>query len=267
MKNFKRIILLISALTLSVSMVLTSAACSLISGSGNSSSSNKESSTTSSVEGENNSSDKEEPNSSDEGENNSSDNNNTDIKEAVTYKFEAEFGNATDDAFDNWIGGGLSNTPTGWNDAICYTANASNERYVTYMHRTDSYLYLDITSDVACDNVKLVLCLGNELSKKVIDNTMYKIEVNGEEISYEAFTLPKGSTSASQLTFTEFTISENISLKAGNNVIKLSVQANTWLNGASGAPLVDYITLSATSTLSYTYGAQINYGSSGDLFG
>ncbi len=168
--------------------------------------------------------------------------------ETGTYTFEGEY--VTFDE-STWKAGGVSGTPASYLDTIVQNSNASNGYYVGYMHKTGANLQFVIDASEDCE-VTMALSLGNEMSQITINPSVYSIIVNGEAFQYDDITLPGHVSGA--YTFSTYTVSPTISLKAGTNSIIFMVLENTFMNGASGAPLFDcmYLTPSNGATLTFT---------------
>lgn len=117
----------------------------------------------------------------------------------------------------------------------------NDDLYVGGMYVPNASLIFNITSSADVDNVTLYLSAVSEMP----DQTMlaptgslgYRVNVNGTDIEYSPINI--GGTR-----FAEHVISVNVSLRRGENTIRLIVNNNT-VNSVMGAacPMVDYIRL------------------------
>ncbi len=127
--------------------------------------------------------------------------------------------------------------------------------YVTYLYKEGATLKFVIYSDKAVDNVKLSASLGYEildtgsLTIAPTGDNAYSFVVNGKALSYSPITITGRDISGGGMfksTFAEYTVSANVSLVAGMNVIELvTANANGALAGTTSAvaPMVDFIKL------------------------
>lgn len=163
---------------------------------------------------------------------------------ATLYKFEAEYTYLND-----VVGGGISGAASGLN-MIQESSDASEGYYVGSTHSTSCVITYKITAEAAC-TATLRIIAANELSAMTISKNTLEIKVNGTEVSYTSFTVPK-EVKQSGKTFKAYKIGD-ISLVAGENTITLQVAnkdaSNVYCNGGPGGLLYDYISLETTGKL------------------
>ena len=113
--------------------------------------------------------------------------------------------------------------------------------YVGGMYVPNASLIFNITSSADVDNVTLYLSAVSEMPDQTTlaptGSLGYRVNVNGTDIDYSPINV--GGTR-----FAEHVISVNVSLRRGENTIRLIVNNNT-VNSVMGAacPMVDYIRL------------------------
>lgn len=198
----------------------------------------------------------------------------------MTYVLEAE-----DLDFSKFNGSGWSGGAKG-TDAIITKENgddtrdtsgkptASNGHYVTYLYIRDAdnqpgettTLTFIVNSDRAVEGAELYWRLSAEFFNITIfaetkpanayeKNGKYTAELNGTSLDYGFinFSEVPGLGSEYKKGFQDFKIS-NVSLKQGQNVIKLITDNNTWFGGTAVAvaPLVDCIKINTYAVLSWT---------------
>lgn len=160
------------------------------------------------------------------------------------YIFETELTN-----IDDLEGGGISGAPGTPLDMIQPSDNASGGYYLGFTHKTDLTVTYEFTSDIATTG-SLTLGLGTELqSSMIINPSVLEVTVNGVVVSFSEFEIPENVSFTQE--FTEFTISGNIGLLAGANVITVRVLANDYLNGGTGAPMMDNISIMTDGLLNW----------------
>ena len=127
--------------------------------------------------------------------------------------------------------------------------------YVTYLYKEGATLKFVIYSDKEVSNVKLSASLGYEildtgsLTIAPTGENAYSFVVNGKPLSYSPITISGKDISGGGMfksTFAEYTVSANVSLVEGMNVIELvTANANGAFAGTTSAvaPMVDFIKL------------------------
>ncbi len=172
------------------------------------------------------------------------------------YTFEAEY---TD--FTGVTGSGYSGGGGGLDNVVkdTFNAGASNGFYVTNMYCYGSSLTFNIEADAAsAGETVLVLRLSAEYFDMTITDEMYTITVNGEKVSFDdiVFSGVPDYGSGQKRAFADYTISKAISLREGENVIRIEVtnsirmQESGTLNAT--APMVDCLRLYTDAGLSWT---------------
>ena len=176
----------------------------------------------------------------------------------TVYVFEAEKTQLTgldldrDDANTdgNKIGYGRSGEAPG-KGMIADRSDASGGKYVRGIYYEEANLEFIIKSSADVDGVVLVARLAGEFKDYALTKNDLAFEVNGEEVAYSTtINLTQDGP------FADFTISTEVHLNAGENLIRIVV-----LNGEkqfpdgtvyAAAPIVDCIKLYSTSELSMT---------------
>lgn len=135
------------------------------------------------------------------------------------------------------------------------SAKASNQYFVSYLYYNGANLQFDFTSAKAVENVLFVARLSSEFYDIALSDTNFKFLVNDVELKdfYCDLSGALPVSSSDKREFTNFTISENVSLKEGNNTIKLVVN-NTVRHGGTmyaEAPIVDCLYLGTETDLSW----------------
>jgi uncharacterized repeat protein (TIGR02543 family) len=135
-------------------------------------------------------------------------------------------------------------------------AGASNGFYVGWLYYNGAFLEFDITAEKALTDVIFIARLSAEFFDIAsLDASNYGIYVNGTEITgYSCALTGAYDVSSSKLRpFNDFTISKSVSLKQGENVIKLVTENNTDHGGTlhAASPLIDCIKLGTEGTLTW----------------
>ncbi len=172
----------------------------------------------------------------------------------MTYTFEAEYVD-----LDGKKGVGYSGGASGKDLAVKdrYDAGASNGFFVTYLYYTDAFIEFKINSDKAASNVKLVLRLSVEYRDFVMDQNKFEISVNGTGIGYSPINLTGAfqDTEDEKRAFENYEISSSVSLKEGENIIRLTVLDDTEYDFGTMsalAPTIDCMYLSTDATLTWS---------------
>lgn len=172
------------------------------------------------------------------------------------YTFEAEYTDFTGVTGSGYSGGG------GGLDNIVrdeFNANASNGFYVTNMYCYGSSLTFVINADEASEGeTVLALRLSAEYFDMTITDEMYTVTVNGNPVSFSdiVFSNVPGYESGKKRPFADYTINKAVSLKKGENTVKIEVtnsirmQESGTLNAT--APMVDCLYLYTDVGLSWT---------------
>ena len=214
------------------------------------------------------------------------------------YVFEAELTQLTDIPIgdtgktEDKLGFGESSNPKGlylieWD---CYNAGASNDYYISYLYNPGSYLEFCLTAAEDITNATLILRLTPELHDmyfatggpdgtaaekdgyKIYINPVYSFNsISNAEIleSYDqifdlghdltgAVTKDEDPNYTQKRAFEDYTITVNLNLRQGDNVIRL-VTENTHDYGGSmhsAAPMVDCIKIYAEAEIGWTEGKE-----------
>ena len=187
----------------------------------------------------------------------------------TVYTFEAENTQLTDlpeedltADFGNKIGYGYSNNVGGLQliqaegDSGC---NASNGYYISSLYYNGAYLEFVINSDRAVEDAQLTLRLSSEYYDMTISCSMFTVSVNGEALKFDDLDLTGAITDMSSLLkrpFTDYTVSREVRLNEGENVIRLEVTNSTKL-GTTGtmnatAPMIDCIYVATDAELTWS---------------
>ena len=170
-----------------------------------------------------------------------------------TYTFEAE-----DTDLSKKSGPSYSGTVNGTGMIYNKTGvGASGDRFVGYLYKAALSLDFYIVSDVAVDNVTLKASLSAEFRDFTLTPDNYKITVNGQELDFGSIVFSDVPVTDDPGTFAcknfeTFTISTDVSLREGANLIKFMTANSEELSGttiAAVAPLIDKIELTSSSVL------------------
>ena len=181
------------------------------------------------------------------------------------YTFEAE-----DISLKGITGNGFSGTApeTAMIAIDNYGLDASNDRYLGYLYKQGLTLNFWISSDVAVSNVKLELSLSQEVTTSYLNDMTgpivynkdnYSISFNGKALDYPEISIPasdltvKGgeTTEMFYCKFKTVTLSTEISLIPGENLLSLTTSNNVGMGGTmtATAPLIDCVSLTATDAV------------------
>ncbi len=169
-----------------------------------------------------------------------------------TYVFEAELTDLTGKSGPGFSGSSSEKNMIVFNEDV----NASENRYISYLYKIGNSIEFYIASDEDASNVTLIASLSAEMADMTITPDNYIIKVNDIPINYDdiSFTnVPTSTNDGACLPFEDYTISANVALKKGANVITF-VTSNSDNFVGSGtilgtAPLVDAIKISTDSVL------------------
>ena len=184
------------------------------------------------------------------------------IEGVKNYVFEAELTDLTD-----FEGSGFSNEAKGRQaiqDSKGEDVKASNGYWVGYLYKTGCSLTFVINSDKDVNDVTLKIRLSGEIVNQVrVKNTEFKIALNGKQLKYNDIVIngiPTG-VGAPPAAFNDYELGANLSLKAGENTVTVTVENNVPLAGSDGiqaggkiqatAPLVDCIKITTAANLSW----------------
>lgn len=176
----------------------------------------------------------------------------------TSYTFEAEYTQLTGltddypdyaDANGNKLGYNFSGSANG-TSLIKGDSSASGGKYVSGLYYRGGYLEFVINSETAVENAQLRLVLGCEYADITLSAKTYRVTVNDETIAYTVqIKLGNGSEVSTNPgirgSWQEVNIG-NISLKEGENIIRLTVNNSETPAGDAGtvdaaSPMVDCI--------------------------
>lgn len=193
------------------------------------------------------------------------------LKENVFEAEYTQFENIGENQEDK-AGFGESSNPKGtglieWDQ---YNANASNGYYVSYLFRYGSYLEFHVTATEEVEDAVLVLRASVDLYDMFFetgintgDEDGFGIYVNDKRYSFDydltgAIPPPSkgGNGYEEKRPFEDYVISMKISLKKGDNVIRLVTENNRMFYGtmAASAPMIDCIKIYTNTEISWTEG-------------
>ena len=187
-----------------------------------------------------------------------------------TYTFEAEYTQFTDlpeddntaNEFGEKIGQGYSSNVYGlgliFKDDDKADCKASNGYYVTDLYYYGAYLEFDVASDKDVNDAVLIARLTAEYFDMTFSPDNYTIEVNGEAINYQPIAINNvitGRDNPKKRDFSNFNITSSLSLKKGNNVIKM-ITKNSTKHDAQGtmnaeAPMIDCLYAYSDAALTF----------------
>lgn len=181
------------------------------------------------------------------------------------YTFEAEFTQLTGldpetdltcNEYGDKIGHGYSSDVSGtgliFKDDSNSNCDASNGYFICDLYYNGAFIEFDITSDKAVSDATLIARLSAEYFDMTFtpsdsdDTSGWQVLVNGESIDYGTISItdvPTGRADASKRKFTNFNITNGLSLQEGKNVIKLytnnSDRKDSTGTMAAMAPMID----------------------------
>lgn len=167
------------------------------------------------------------------------------------YVFEAEYVDCSNIGnVDGWSGGGSGT------DIIAPDMgnhDTSNGFYVTYLYTNNVALEFKINSDKDVNDAKIVWRLSAEGADYTISTSNYKVTVNDKELQFAAVQFKNVPGVGDMLKFKDYTLATNVSLKKGENVIKLITANTNSLGGTTTAtaPIVDCIKITTSAVLSW----------------
>lgn len=169
------------------------------------------------------------------------------------FTFEAEYISTIEDM----SGAGYSGTATGLEmiKGDDGTAKASNNHWVTFLYAKGITLEYVINSDRDVSDAKMALRLSAEVMDITIDTQSYNILVNDKLIAYPEISITDVPSQGSGKTkeFQDFTITKALSLKQGENHIKLVTNNNNAMFGtmSATAPMVDCMKITTDADLTW----------------
>ncbi len=178
------------------------------------------------------------------------------LQAADGNKFEAEYTN-----LDGKQGTGYSGSPS--NESLIQreeNLNISNGGlFVSYLHNTGITLEFVIYAAADTD-ANLSLSLGSELTNIALTPSAFGITVyngtqepsgSGTELQYGSVTVTGGGAMWTYAAFAEYSFG-SVHLTKGYNVIQLQIRSNSFRDGATGGPGVDYLRLDTSTALTWS---------------
>lgn len=177
----------------------------------------------------------------------------------TTYVFEAENVDLTNNS-----GPGISGVASGGAMIITSTGKgASDDRFLSFLNAEaggffNTQIDFRLASDVAVNDVTLVLRLSAEMRNYDMNSSNYKIYVNNTDINYSQIrflNVPPWDPQMSDtncLPFQDYTIGINISLMKGSNIISLVTSNTNPIAGTTieaDAPLVDCLKITTSAVV------------------
>lgn len=154
--------------------------------------------------------------------------------------------------FGEKIGHGYSSDVSGTGLIFKENANlkASNGYFINDLYYEGAFIQFDFTCDKQLADASLSVTLSAEYFDMTFTKDNWKVEVNGQSIDYPQIVLdnvPTGRDTALKRAFTTHNITNTLSLKQGQNTIKLitnnHVRHDSTGTMAAEAPMIDYLTL------------------------
>ena len=168
-----------------------------------------------------------------------------------TFIMEAEYVD-----FTGLVGGGHSNEQ--YEEMMIYGNGSdaekelgwSNGYFVSATHKEGICLTFVFTADKAVENATIVLRLGSEMGNLNFTPEDFEISLNGEAIDYEPMYLTS-SARLEDMKFVDKTITNEASIKEGENVLTLTVLANTLAGGTTAGPIIDCVKITSGAKLEW----------------
>ncbi len=136
--------------------------------------------------------------------------------------------------------------------------NTVSGYFVTYLYVKGTAITFVIQSDKDVQDAEIRLCLSaeaDELTEELaITDDMYTVEVNSAALKYADIIFYNVPASGTIKKFSKYTLAKNVSLKAGENVIRLITSNDVPLGGTANAtaPMVDCLQIKTKANLSWT---------------
>ena len=158
--------------------------------------------------------------------------------------------------FTGLVGGGHSNEQ--YEEMMIYGNGSdaekelgwSNGYFVSATHKEGICLTFVFTSDKAVENATIVLRLGSEMGNLNFTPDDFEVSLNGEAIDYEPMYLTS-SARLEDMKFVDKTVTNEASIKAGENVLTLTVLANTLAGGTTAGPIIDCVKITSGAKLEW----------------
>ncbi|NLN50450.1 MAG: hypothetical protein GX149_02370 [Acholeplasmataceae bacterium] len=166
-----------------------------------------------------------------------------------TYVMEAEYIN-----LDDIVGAGISSEMSGVN--MIYGEGTKEEKnkgwsegyYIGFTYSEGISFDFEFTSDLKT-RAAIIVRLGSEIGDITFDSSSLAVKLNGEAIEYEGI-LVQGS-GMMDMVFQDFTITNNVELLEGKNVISIEILDNDLRNGQIAGPMIDCIKVRTNAKLEW----------------
>lgn len=168
-----------------------------------------------------------------------------------SYTLEAEYVDLTDAH-----GAGISSDQSGCDMIYGEGTDAHKDKgwssgyYVGYSYTSEFALEFEFEAS-ADATATIVLRLGSELGNITLTPESFTVALNGTPLTYSSMYV-EGSDGMENMKFSDKTVTSTASLKAGKNVIRLSISTNDLRNGQTGGPTIDCVKIQTSATLTYT---------------
>ena len=158
--------------------------------------------------------------------------------------------------FTGLVGGGHSNEQ--YEEMMIYGNGSdaekelgwSNGYFVSATHKEGICLTFVFTADKAVENATIVLRLGSEMGNLNFTPDDFEVSLNGEAIDYEPMYLTS-SARLEDMKFVDKTVTNEASIKEGENVLTLTVLANTLAGGTTAGPIIDCVKITSGAKLEW----------------
>ena len=126
----------------------------------------------------------------------------------------------------------------------------SNGYFVAYTHKAGICLEFDFKSDKAVNDATLVLRMASEMGTVSIGPDEFEIKLNDTVIDYNPQYLDNYPT-LDTMRFKDKTISSTAQIKAGDNVLTLTVKENNLTGAGTIGPILDCVKITSKAQLSW----------------
>lgn len=179
---------------------------------------------------------------------------------ATLYTFEAEDVDFTD---KNGYGYSANVSETAMIEEDQDDLAASNGFFVSYLYYNGAYLEWKINASKDISNVVLLARLSAEFFDIEVNPNTYDVKVNDVSLSGYDISLTGVEGTMKKLVFQDYLISTTVSLKQGDNSIKLITNNENSHTQTAGtyhaeAPMIDCIKLATNETISWASGYPIS---------
>jgi hypothetical protein len=120
--------------------------------------------------------------------------------------------------------------------------------YIGFTYSEGISFDFEFTSDLKT-RAAIIVRLGSEIGDITFDSSSLAVKLNGEAIEYEGI-LVQGS-GMMDMVFQDFTITNNVELLEGKNVISIEILDNDLRNGQIAGPMIDCIKVRTNAKLEW----------------